>query len=93
VRADDCTGGATSIASVGLPGIDGIAAAIRPTHTTALACGSVEKRMIVRGDTTALARVMTVTVSLDPRALSIATGAALVAAFRSRLEAPLRLLA
>jgi pyruvate dehydrogenase E2 component (dihydrolipoamide acetyltransferase) len=92
LQADDCAGGTTSIASVRLPGIDGIAATIRPTHTTALAYGAVEKRMIVRGDTAVPARVMTVTVSFDPRALGMATGAALVAAFRSRLEAPLRLL-
>jgi pyruvate dehydrogenase E2 component (dihydrolipoamide acetyltransferase) len=93
LQLEECTGGATSIASVGLPGVDGIAAAIHSTHATALACGAVEKRMIVRGDAAVLARVMTATVSFDPRALSLATGAALLAAFRSRLEAPLRLLA
>ncbi len=92
LRADAYTGGATSITRVGLPGIDGIAAALRPTHASALAYGPAGKRVLIRDDAAVVAQALTVTVSLDPRVISVATGAALVGAFRARLEAPASLL-
>ena len=92
LQAEDCAGGTSSVIAIPASGIDSIVAAIHPGHATALACGTVETRQAVRGDAIVGARVMTVTVSLDPRVVGIGTGAALVRALRSRLEAPLSLL-
>jgi pyruvate dehydrogenase E2 component (dihydrolipoamide acetyltransferase) len=93
LQAGECAGSTSAISGLGIFGVEAIAASLHPTHATALACGAIEKRMVVRDDAAVLARVMTVTLSLDPGVISVATGAALVAAFRSRLEAPMRLLA
>ncbi|MCP4561624.1 MAG: 2-oxo acid dehydrogenase subunit E2 [Bosea sp.] len=89
----DCRGGSSTIANLGMFGIDSFTAVVSPAQATSLAIGAIEKRVVVRSDAPAIARMLSVTLSADRRAVDDACGASLMARFGTLLTTPLQLLA
>jgi pyruvate dehydrogenase E2 component (dihydrolipoamide acetyltransferase) len=85
-------GGTSAVSNLGMYGIKNFSAVINPPHATILAVGAGEDRVIVRNGAPAVARLMSVTLSTDHRAVDGALGAELLAAFKSTIENPLRML-
>jgi pyruvate dehydrogenase E2 component (dihydrolipoamide acetyltransferase) len=91
LRPEDYQGGTTSISNLGMFGVREFAAVINPPHATILAVGAGSDRAVVSDGAIRIAKVMTVTLSIDHRAVDGAVGAKLLAAFRCRIEKPIRL--
>ncbi|SAH94606.1 2-oxo acid dehydrogenases acyltransferase [Bordetella ansorpii] len=93
LRPEDYTGGSMTISNLGMHGVREFAAIINPPQAAILAVGAAERRAVV-GEQGAViaARVMTVTLSADHRAIDGAVGARWLAAFRGLIENPLRIL-
>ena len=85
-------GGSTALSNLGMYGIKQFTAIINPPHSTILAIGAGEKRVVVRGDAPAVAAVMSATLSCDHRAIDGALGAEVIAAFRQLVENPMSML-
>ncbi len=81
-------GGATSISNLGMYGVKEFAAVINPPHATILAVGRGEPRPVVEDGDVKVRTVMTVTLSVDHRAVDGALGAQALAAFRELIEEP-----
>jgi pyruvate dehydrogenase E2 component (dihydrolipoamide acetyltransferase) len=74
-------------------GIKQFDAVINPPEGMILAIGAGERRPHVSGDTLGMATVMSATGSFDHRAIDGAAGAAFMAAFKTLVENPWRILA
>ena len=85
---EEYTGGATSISNLGMYGVKAFAAVINPPHATILAVGRGEPRPVVEKGAVVVRNVMTVTLSVDHRAVDGALGAEALAAFRRFIEEP-----
>lgn len=85
-------GGTTSISNLGMYGIKNFDAVINPPHATILAVGAAERRPVVTGAAIEAATIMNVTLSCDHRVVDGATGVSLLAAFRTFIEDPVRML-
>jgi pyruvate dehydrogenase E2 component (dihydrolipoamide acetyltransferase) len=86
-------GGSTAISNLGMYGVREFSAIINPPHATILAVGAAQRRP-VEGEGSAVKFVsqMSVTLSCDHRVVDGAVGAELLAAFKSLLESPVRML-
>ena len=73
-------------------GVTSFDAVINPPHASILAVGAGEKKPIVVGDKVEIATIMSCTLSCDHRVIDGALGAELLAAFRSLIEDPVRML-
>ncbi|WP_454675572.1 pyruvate dehydrogenase complex dihydrolipoamide acetyltransferase [Achromobacter pestifer] len=93
LKPEEFTGGSLTVSNLGMYGISQFAAIINPPQAAILAVGAAERRPVVgeNGDITA-ATVMTVTLSADHRAVDGAVGARWLAAFRTLIENPVRIL-
>ncbi|PLC53312.1 branched-chain alpha-keto acid dehydrogenase subunit E2 [Pollutimonas nitritireducens] len=89
----DYEGGGLTISNLGMQGIKAFAAIINPPQAAILAFGAVEKRPIVLDDALSIARVMTVTMSADHRAIDGAAAARFLAELKGLFETPYSLLA
>jgi pyruvate dehydrogenase E2 component (dihydrolipoamide acetyltransferase) len=85
-------GGSTSISNLGMFGVTSFEAIINPPHATILAVGAGEKRVVPDGDKIEVATIMTSTLSCDHRVVDGALGAELLAAFKTLIEDPVRML-
>ena len=85
-------GGTTAISNLGMFGIKEFAAIINPPHASILAVGAGSQRAIVRDGQVVVANQMTVTLSVDHRAVDGALGAQLLGAFKDLIEKPMSLL-
>ena len=85
-------GGTTSISNLGMFGIKSFDAVINPPHATILAVGAGEERAIVVGGKLEVATIMSCTLSCDHRVVDGALGAALLNAYKSYIEDPVRML-
>jgi pyruvate dehydrogenase E2 component (dihydrolipoamide acetyltransferase) len=90
---EEYTGGATSISNLGMYGVKSFAAVINPPHATILAVGRGEPRPVAENGEVVVRNVMTVTLSVDHRAVDGALGAEALAAFRRYVEEPALMLA
>jgi len=90
---EEYTGGATSISNLGMYGVQQFAAVINPPQSTILAVGKGEPRPVVEGGEVKVRTMMTVTLSVDHRAVDGALGAQLLSAFRQLVEEPALMLA
>jgi len=90
---EEYQGGATSISNLGMYGVKEFAAVINPPHATILAVGRGEPRPVVEDGDVKVRTVMTVTLSVDHRAVDGALGAQALAAFRELIEEPALMLA
>jgi len=93
LKPEEFTGGSLTVSNLGMYGISQFAAIINPPQAAILAVGAAERRPVVaeNGDLVA-ATVMTVTLSADHRAVDGAVGARWLAAFRTLIENPVRIL-
>lgn len=87
-------GGSMAISNLGMFGIDSFDAVINPPHGAILAVGAGTRRPVVEADgSLGVATVMTVTLSVDHRAIDGALGAQWLEAFVGLIEQPLGMLA
>lgn len=92
LKPQEYEGGSTALSNLGMFGIKQFTAIINPPHSTILAVGAGEKRVVVRNDAPAVASVMSATLSCDHRAIDGALGAEVIAAFRQLVENPMAML-
>nr|WP_225596933.1 pyruvate dehydrogenase complex dihydrolipoamide acetyltransferase [Achromobacter sp. ACM04] len=93
LKPEEFTGGSLTVSNLGMYGISQFAAIINPPQAAILAVGAAEKRPVVDSDgQLAAATVMTVTLSADHRVVDGAVGARWLAAFRTLIENPVRIL-
>lgn len=93
LKPNEYEGGTTAVSNLGMYGVTNFSAVINPPHATILAIGAGEKRVVVRNDAPSIATVMSVTLSVDHRAVDGALGATLLAAFKRLIEHPAAMLA
>jgi pyruvate dehydrogenase E2 component (dihydrolipoamide acetyltransferase) len=88
LKPSEYEGGTTAVSNLGMFGVKNFAAVINPPHATILAVGAGEKRIIAKNDAPAVATIMSVTLSVDHRAVDGALGAVLLAEFKRLIEHP-----
>ena len=87
-------GGSFAISNLGMMGIENFDAVINPPHGSILAVGAGTKKPIVKEDgTISVATIMSLTLSVDHRAIDGALGAKFLARITHYLENPLTMLA
>jgi pyruvate dehydrogenase E2 component (dihydrolipoamide acetyltransferase) len=83
------TGGAGSVSNLGMYGVSAFQAIVNPPQATILAVGAAERRAIETSDgSLRAATMMTISLSVDHRAVDGAVGAELLAALRTCIESP-----
>ena len=92
LKPHEYQGGTTSISNLGMFGIKNFDAVINPPHATILAVGAGEERAVAVHGKLEVATVMSCTLSCDHRVVDGALGANLLAAFKSYIEDPVRML-
>jgi len=93
LKPEEYQGGTTSISNLGMFGVEEFSAIINPPQSTIFAVGAGEERIVPVNGHPAVATMMTVTMSVDHRAIDGAVGAQLLAAFKAIVENPVRILA
>ena len=88
LKPEEYQGGTTAVSNLGMFGIHEFSAVINPPHATILAVGAGEQRPIVKDGKIEIATMMTVTLSVDHRAVDGALGAELLGAFKTIIENP-----
>ena len=89
---EDYQGGSFSISNLGMFGIKQFDAVINMPQGCILAVGAGEQRPVVKDGALAIATVMSVTVSVDHRAVDGAVGAQFLAAFKGLIQDPMTML-
>jgi pyruvate dehydrogenase E2 component (dihydrolipoamide acetyltransferase) len=92
LKNEEYQGGTTAISNLGMFGVKDFAAIINPPHATILAVGAGEQRGAWENGVFVPATLMTVTLSVDHRAVDGALGARALQAFRGYIEKPLSML-
>ncbi|TGV08625.1 pyruvate dehydrogenase complex dihydrolipoamide acetyltransferase [Alcaligenaceae bacterium 429] len=85
-------GGSFTISNLGMYGVQNFAAIINPPQAAILAVGAAERRVIAEGDDMVIAQMLSMTLSVDHRAIDGALAARWLARFKETLEAPLSIL-
>jgi pyruvate dehydrogenase E2 component (dihydrolipoamide acetyltransferase) len=91
LKPEEFQGGTFSISNMGMYGVSSFSAILNPPQAGILAIAAGEKRPVVRGDALGIATVMTVTLSVDHRAVDGALAAEWASKFRKIVESPLSL--
>jgi pyruvate dehydrogenase E2 component (dihydrolipoamide acetyltransferase) len=91
LKMNEIEGGTLTISNLGMYGIRQFDAVINPPQAAVLAIGAGEQRIVVRNGAASVARMMTVTMSCDHRAIDGALGAEYLEALKSLLEEPMSL--
>jgi pyruvate dehydrogenase E2 component (dihydrolipoamide acetyltransferase) len=86
---DELTGGTFTISNLGMYGIRQFTAVINPPQAAILAVGEATRQPVVRGDQISAATTMTLTLSIDHRAVDGATAATFLTRLRDLIEQPL----
>ena len=92
LRPEEFQGGTFSISNLGMFGIKSFASIINEPQGAILSVGAGEKRAVVKGDSLAIATVMTVTLTCDHRVLNGTIGAQWLNEFKRLIEDPLMML-
>ncbi len=92
LKPDEYQGGTFSISNLGMFGIKQFEAVINPPQGCILAVGMGEERAIVRKGQIVPATIMTVTLSVDHRAVDGAVGAQFLQVFKGYVDDPLTML-
>ena len=85
---EEYNGGTFTISNLGMYGVDSLYAIVNPPQSCILGVGAARKRPVVSGDSVAVAATATCTLSADHRTIDGATGARMLAAFRTFIEEP-----
>ncbi len=88
LKPQDYEGGSFAISNLGMFGIREFTAIINPPHSSILAVGVAEERVIARDGKMLVANMMTVTMSCDHRVIDGATGARFLQTLKAFLEEP-----
>jgi pyruvate dehydrogenase E2 component (dihydrolipoamide acetyltransferase) len=88
LQAHEYQGGSAAISNLGMFGVEQFTAIINPPHASILAVGSTVERFVPVNKQPVFATQMTVTLSVDHRAVDGAVAAQLLAAFKALLEEP-----
>ena len=86
---DELTGGTFTISNLGMYGIRQFTAVINPPQAAILAVGEAVRQPVVRGDQVTVGTTMTLTLSIDHRAVDGATAARFLTRLRELIEQPL----
>lgn len=86
-------GGTFTLSNLGMYGVRDFAAIINPPQSMILAVGAGGQRAVVEGGALAIRSVMSVTLSVDHRAVDGAVAAQWLAAFKGFVENPVEMLA
>jgi pyruvate dehydrogenase E2 component (dihydrolipoamide acetyltransferase) len=92
LKPQEYEGGTTAISNLGMYGVHEFSAVINPPHATILAVGATEQRPVVENGAIAIAHQMTITLSVDHRAVDGVLGAQLLAAIKLYIENPVGML-
>jgi pyruvate dehydrogenase E2 component (dihydrolipoamide acetyltransferase) len=92
LKPQEYEGGTTAISNLGMYGVHEFSAVINPPHATILAVGSGEQRPVVENGKITIANQMTITLSVDHRAVDGALGAQFLAAIKLYIENPVGML-
>jgi pyruvate dehydrogenase E2 component (dihydrolipoamide acetyltransferase) len=92
LKPQEYEGGTTAISNLGMYGVHEFSAVINPPHATILAVGTSEQRPVVEGGKIAIAHQMTITLSVDHRAVDGALGAEFLGAIKLYMENPVGML-
>jgi len=92
LKPEEFQGGTFSISNLGMFGIKSFASIINEPQGAILSVGAGEKRAVVRGDSLAIATVMSVTLTCDHRVLNGTIGAQWLNDFKALVEDPLMML-
>ncbi len=86
---DELAGGTFTISNLGMYGIRQFTAVINPPQAAILAVGEAVRQPVVHGDQVTIATTMTLTLSIDHRAVDGATAAVFLTRLRELIEEPL----
>jgi pyruvate dehydrogenase E2 component (dihydrolipoamide acetyltransferase) len=86
---DEFSGGTFTISNLGMYGIRQFTAVINPPQAAILAVGAATRQPVVRGGEVTIGTTITLTLSIDHRALDGATGAAFLTDLQKLIEEPL----
>jgi pyruvate dehydrogenase E2 component (dihydrolipoamide acetyltransferase) len=86
---DELAGGTFTISNLGMYGIRQFTAVINPPQAAILAVGEAVRQPVVDGDKVTIATTMTLTLSIDHRAVDGATAARFLTRLRELIEQPL----
>ncbi|MBN9549582.1 MAG: pyruvate dehydrogenase complex dihydrolipoamide acetyltransferase [Alphaproteobacteria bacterium] len=92
LRPGEYQGGTASVSNLGMYGVRDFAAIINPPQASILAVGAGEERVVARNGKPEVRTLITVTLSVDHRAIDGATGAELLSAFKALIEQPMTML-
>jgi pyruvate dehydrogenase E2 component (dihydrolipoamide acetyltransferase) len=92
LKPQEFQGGTISVSNLGMFGIREFAAIINPPQASILAIGAGEERPVIKDGQVKVATVMTVTMSLDHRAIDGAVGAEFLQVFKKLIESPMSLI-
>jgi pyruvate dehydrogenase E2 component (dihydrolipoamide acetyltransferase) len=92
LKPQEYEGGTTAISNLGMYGVHEFSAVINPPHATILAVGATEQRPVVENGAILIAHQMTITLSVDHRAVDGVLGAQLLAAIKLYVENPVGML-
>jgi pyruvate dehydrogenase E2 component (dihydrolipoamide acetyltransferase) len=92
LKPEEYQGGTTAVSNLGMFGIRDFSAVINPPHSSILAVGEGQQRAVVKNGEVTAATVMTVTLSVDHRAVDGTLGAELLQAFKPLIEKPMSML-
>lgn len=88
LKPHEYQGGTSSVSNLGMYGIKDFTAVINPPQSTILAVGAAQERAVVQNGQIVPARIMSVTLSCDHRAVDGALGAELINVFKTLIENP-----
>ena len=89
---DEMAGGTFSVTALGMSGVDFFTPVINPPNVAILGVGRIHDSVAWEGDRPVKRQLMTLSLTIDHRAVDGAPGAAFLATVRELLEAPYRLL-
>jgi pyruvate dehydrogenase E2 component (dihydrolipoamide acetyltransferase) len=93
LKQHEIDGGSFAVSNLGMFGTQSFSAIINPPHAGILAVGAARQTAVVVDGALEVGSVMTVTLSADHRSLDGALAARWLAAFVTRIESPLSILA
>ncbi|WP_336279077.1 pyruvate dehydrogenase complex dihydrolipoamide acetyltransferase [Bartonella sp. CB175] len=92
LKVEEYQGGTTAVSNMGMYGVKSFSAILNPPHATIFAIGAGEQRAIVKNGALTIGTVMSVTISVDHRAVDGALAAELAQTFKKIIENPFAML-
>lgn len=92
LKPEEYQGGSASISNLGMYGVQDFTAIVNPPQAVIFAISAANKQAIVKNDVLTIGNVMSVTISVDHRAIDGAVAAQLMQAFKHAIENPLSML-